>query len=103
MSVVTGIMLILGYGDDADGAEVAQIQQWLAERYNGQQLKEVDDHAGGGKHPQFHALAAGINYLLDDDEFGEFVVSRTWSGPENVVLIVQPENGATRVFRPEPF
>lgn len=103
MSVVTGVMLVLGFGDEEDGDEIAEVQAWLGARYQGQQLVDVADHAGGYKHPQFHALAAGINYLLDDAEFGAFVVSRDWRSPENVVLILQPEEGKTRVYRPGDY
>jgi hypothetical protein len=98
MSVVTGIMLILGAGDW--GAEpLREVQEWIAENYHDQQLKDVSDHAGGGKHPQFEAWAAGINYF-DEDAFIEYAMSREWLHPEAMVLIVQPEDGTSRVFRP---
>lgn len=100
MSVVTGVMLIVGFGDDLDGEAVVQVQDWLAAHRQGQQLKDVSDQAGGWKHPQFRALAAGINTFLEEDEFANFVISRPWRHPENVVLILQPEEGVTRIFRP---
>lgn len=92
-------MLIIGYADDADGEVVAEVQAWLAERGRGQ-LVDVADEAGGFKHPQFHALAAGVNYFLEDNEFAAFVVSRDWRAPWSVVLILQPEEGETKVYRP---
>lgn len=97
MSVVTGIMLITSLNDDA---AIAEVQAWLAERWGGQVLVDVSDSAGGRKHPQFEALAAGINGFVEDEEFAAFVISREWWNPENVVLIMQPEEGAARVYRP---
>lgn len=97
MSVVTGIMLITSLNDDD---AISEVQAWLGERRGGQQLIDVSDGAGGHKHPQFEALAAGINGFLEGDEFAAFVMSREWWNPENVVLILQPETGDTRVFRP---
>lgn len=99
MSVVTGIMLICSVAEENE-PPIAEVQAWLAERLNGQQLNDVSDHTGGSKHPQFLALGAGINYFLDDNEFAAFVLSREWRSPENVVLTMQPEDGETRVFRP---
>lgn len=102
MSVVTGIMLIVGFGEEERERPLAEVQQWLHDRC-GQKLVDVADHAGGWKHPQFHAMAAGINRFVDEDEFARFVCSRNWSCPENVVLILQPEEGQTRLFRPGSY
>jgi hypothetical protein len=112
MSVVTGIMLICCLSD-ADDAPLADIRAWLASReyaVGAYELKDVADFAGGSKHPQFAAFSAGCNYFdchgaeTDDgngtEEFAAFVLSRAWNAPENVVLIMQPEEGETRVFRP---
>jgi hypothetical protein len=96
MSVVTGIMLLLGAGD-WDGEPLAEVQAWLAGK--GFRLRDTSEGAGGNKHPQFEAWAAGINYFLRVDEFAAFTMSRPWSAPENVVLVIQPEDGASRVFR----
>lgn len=99
MSVVTGVMLLVSIGDGTDHSIIDEIQAWLKARGRGQ-LAEISDYAGGSKHPQFEAFTAGINYFLEDAEFCEFVLSREWKYPENVVLILQPEDGPTRVFRP---
>ncbi len=98
MSYVTGAMLICRAHEDK---QIAAIKQWLAEKtgFDDEQLAEVSDHAGGGKHPQFHAYCGGFNYF-DEDEFAMFAMSREWEFPENVVLILQPEDGPTRTFTP---
>ena len=97
MSVVTGVMLIASYEE-----ALAEVQAWLEEKCE-VQLVDVADHAGGGKHPQFEAWSAGINHFDAEDEFVRFVLTRKWECPENVVLILKPEQDATRTFRPFPY
>lgn len=94
MSVVTGVALIVSLGQEDC---VSQAQTWLGERNRGR-MREVADSAGGGKHPQFEIWAAGINNFHDEDEFARFVLSLPWPEPENVVLVLQPEEGSTRVL-----
>lgn len=98
MSVVTGVMLLVG-ALDWDGESLSKVQSWLAERGRGQ-LSDCSDASGGNKHPQFEAWAAGINYFLDVDEFAAFAMSLPWRAPENTVLILHPETGPTQVLRP---
>jgi hypothetical protein len=85
---------------EEDSPALEEVQTWLAGSKDGQQLRDVSDYAGGGKHPQFLAMSAGINGFWDDEEFIAYVLARNWSDPENLVLVIQPEDGATRVFRP---
>lgn len=108
MSKVTGIALIarspiiVDFVDDQAlivSDPIAEIQQWLSERHQGTNLVEVADHAGGSKHPQCECWLAGVNYLAED-EFGKFVVLRRWNMRESVVLMLQPEEGDTRLLRP---
>lgn len=96
MSVVTGIMLIIGPGD-FDEQPISEVQAWLSER-GWPALVDVSDASGGNKHPQFECWSAGINFF-DENEFTSFVMARDWLAPENMVLIIQPEEGAVRVFR----
>lgn len=96
MSVVTGIMLIIGAGDFGE-QPIAEVQAWLYDRRL-PPLVETSDASGGNKHPQFECWSGGFNYF-DDDEFIAFVMGREWLAPENMVLVVQPEEGASRVFR----
>jgi hypothetical protein len=102
MSYVTGVMLICRCGEEEP---LAEIKQWLAERGQDESywtLNEISDRAGGSKHPQFDAFAGGFNYF-DEDEFAYFVMTRQWDRPEGVVLTLQPEETATRVFRPTGY
>lgn len=98
MSVVTGIMLVLGLGEE-DGQALEQVQDWL-ESAGLNALSDVSDHASGNKHPQFLAMAAGYNYFPDGDAFARFVLERDWHEPERVVLTIQPEHGDAKVYRP---
>ncbi|MES2058646.1 MAG: hypothetical protein V4564_22095 [Pseudomonadota bacterium] len=100
MSVVTGVMLIVMFGEDYP---LQPIQDWLADHCDGAQLVDVADLAGGSKHPQFQAMAAGINHFANVNEFAAFVMSRDWSQPESVILVLQPEEGTTDVYRPADF
>jgi hypothetical protein len=96
MSVVSGVTLVT-FLDETKPVE--EIKAWIAEHRMGQ-LAQVDDHFGGWKHPQCDVFGGGFNFL-DEDAFADFVLAREWDHPERVVLVIQPEEGATRVFRPE--
>lgn len=74
---------------------------WLRDKKGaaGWELGLVSDHYAGGKHPQQYVAGGGFNYFAED-EFATFVLGLPWEHPENVVLVIQPEDGPTRVFRP---
>lgn len=101
MSIVTGVVLCCALteedGEDAPIEQVVAINQWLMQRGRGA-LVDVTDHAGGYRHPQMLVFAGGFNHL-DEDEFVRVVLSQSWLEPSNVVLVMQPEEGETRVFR----
>ena len=105
MSVVTGIVVVVsvceGDTDRTAEASVERLNDWLSANYREEMrpLKLVADHFGGNKHPQLIAAGAGLNHL-DEDAFAEAFLAMPWTDPENVLLIMQPEDGATRVFRP---
>lgn len=102
MSIVSGITLHVGVLDDhEDNAPVwNKINEFLASK-DVRPLVRVDDHYGGSKHPQCAVYGAGYNYFSSvEDEFAAFIISLEWGDPENVVLIIQPENGPTKVYRP---
>jgi hypothetical protein len=101
MSVVTGVMLIVGALDWAD-SPLREVHDWVGDRRPGEQLLDVSNHAGGRKHPEFEAWAAGFNYFGEEEEFVSFVLSRQWIAPENLVLIISPQTGETKVHRPGP-
>jgi hypothetical protein len=106
MSVVSGITLLTGVSEDyieqEDGSDrwplIERINIWLDER-NFSALTSVEDHYGGSKHPQLTVHGAGFNYFPEDD-FAAFVLSLPWKQPENMLLIIQPEEGPTKVYRP---
>lgn len=107
MSVVSGVTLHISVAEDsaeqADGSEiyanVSKINDWLAER-NCAPLVSVEDHYGGSKRPQVAVFGAGYNYFMPRDEFIGFVLTLDWWNPGNVVLLINPEDGPTMIFRP---
>ena len=104
MSVVSGVVLCASCAEDEtieDGpcALFEKINDWLAEK-GSFKLNQVETNFGGRKHPQMFVAGGGFNYL-PEDEFAEFVLSLPWNYPENVVLVIGPDQGATRVFRPQ--
>jgi hypothetical protein len=103
MSYVSNVTLICSVMEDEPGQAIAEIKQWLAERCGERaaywELKEVSDYAGGAKAMECLVYCGGFNYF-DEDDFAEFVLSLEWDHPENVVLIIDPQEGQTRVFRP---
>jgi len=106
MSVVTGVMLICSLSDgaeDVDCIAITEIQAWLDARFDGLQLRDVSHSAGGGKSPQFAAFCGGFNYMRDrEDEFARFVMTRMWREPDEMVLVLRPENGPCKVYRADP-
>lgn len=103
MSVVSGIVLCtscceIEANEDDPVILFEKINAWLKERQFGN-LKRVEDHFGGNKHPQMFVAGAGFNNFPEDD-FVSFFYSLQWENPENVVLIIEPEEGATKVYRP---
>ena len=106
MSSVSGVTLVFGVdgldkspiGEEAEPV-VERLNAWLKEHETHPSIREVTNEYG--KHPQCHVLGAGLNYL-DEDAFAAYVMSLPWRSPENVVLVIQPEHGGTRVWRPLP-
>lgn len=105
MSVVTAVTLICSLTDgegDHDGElsrQITDINEWLAERDFGP-LVNVAAHSGGTKHPQCCTFHCGYNHFYES-EFTAVALSMLWQDPENFVLVIQPEEGPTRVFTEE--
>lgn len=97
MSIVTGIILSTSCDEDMSAPESPWnlVNAWLVERNYGE-LKAVDDQFGGEKHPQITVAGGGYNQF-PEEEFAKFVLSLDWATPENVVLVVQPEDGPPKV------
>lgn len=100
MSSVTGLVLMCSLIDgDGEGRQnIVGLDDWLAQR-GFRPLVDVSISSGGTKHPQCVTFHCGYN-SFPEDEFAQHVLSAKWADPENVVLIMQPEDGSTRVFRP---
>ena len=104
MSIVSGVVLCTSCCEldflDGDVGPLLQINEWLAAQDLGP-LVRVEGLAGGNKHPQMFIACAGYNYFYShEDAFAAFVMSLPWENPENVVLVIEPEEGATRLWRP---
>jgi len=106
MSVVTGLVLVCSLGETMPLAEhppggIEQINEWLAARDRALLADAAEDYALGDKHPQFFLYMAGYNHF-PEDEFIAFFQTLRWFDPERAVLMLQPEDGPTRVIRPDP-
>ena len=110
VSSVTGVLLCYSIAEDFESADdapprfLAEINQWLADRAWTPDLPQwrldpVDEFFGGTKHPQISVWGGGFNHFPEDD-FAAFIMSLDWRCPENVVLILNPEDGPARVLRP---
>lgn len=105
MSIVSGVTLHMSAAEksfEQDGKDVVhvvdKINGWLAEQHFGQ-LVSVEGHYGGNKHPQVLVYGGGYNYF-PEDEFAKFVLSLVWDEPEEAVLLIQPDEGPTKIYRP---
>lgn len=106
MSVVTGVVLCASCsepdgseGEDGPAAWIETVNAWLSERSEAWLLTPVENRFGGGKHPQMNVAGGGFNHFPEDD-FLTFLRTLKWESPENVILVMQPEDGATIVWRP---
>ena len=110
MSVVTSFLLICSPAEEFNWSEkppgnLATINAWLKARNFDTLFDCAGSHgnpkgtSAGNKYPQFHVYMAGFNHF-PEDEFIAFFRTVEWEEPENVVLIMDPDQGTTRVFRP---
>lgn len=103
MSVVTGLVLMCSLldGEAPTGGfelsdNIKHLNSWLMDR-GFRPLKNVAHDSGGSTHPQCMTFHCGYNHF-PEDAFAAQVLSLEWGDPENVILVMQPEEGATRVF-----
>ena len=109
MSVVTCVILSVSLSEggcgfnDGDTAKIDNINSWIAANSNTTTINgplwEISDHAGGSKRPQAFIFIGGLNHLREE-EFVDFLRTIDWDEPEDVVLVMMPEQEATRVWRP---
>ncbi len=85
-------------GSDAPGP-LLKAQNWLADRG----WPKLSPLQGGGVNaPSVDVWASDFNRMGDEaTAFADYVVSLPWSFPESVILIIHPEEGDARVYRPE--
>jgi len=95
MSVVSGVTLLCSCVEDD---QMPALNAWLDSQQIIARFREVSESGGGNKAPQQDIYQAGYNYFRED-EFAAFVGALPWQSPENVVLVIQPEDGKTRVWR----
>ena len=94
MSVVSGVTIQANISNEDF---IENINKWLKARYFSQ-LCSVEHYYGGDKHPQVKIWGGGFNYFPEDD-FASYIISLPWKFRENVVLLINPEEGSTRVWQ----
>jgi hypothetical protein len=106
MSVVTGVTLISQCCDEHSvGTLVNRLNVWIRNdpTCGPGSLKRVDEHYGGGKHPENFVWGAGLNYL-SWNEFIKFAKGLPWRDAltlpdeERVILVVSPDQRPAEVI-----
>lgn len=108
MSYVDSVLLCISCGEDStegpapdytDTYElVERINAWLVER-EFSPLLDITDRMGGSKSSQMIVFGAAYNYFSPRADFPALVRSMPWVYPEEMVLIMNPEEGPTAVHR----
>ena len=104
MSVVTSIIIQVSCAEDGFDYKrgndffIKTLNDFL-EKENYFPLVELTDYMERDKHPQTRVFGGGYNYFLEK-EFTDLFLSLPYKYPENVVLVLNPEDGATEVYRP---
>jgi hypothetical protein len=96
MSRVTGVTLLTHCIEELNW--LRKCNEWLVANGHSRGLIQVDSFYGGTKTPQQNIYGAGLNYL-QIEEFAAFVRSLPWEYPENVLLVLAPEDEQPLVFR----
>lgn len=99
MSTVSGILLQVSCIDDREDSELwAKIDAWMAAHEGGpfRPLVDVTDHLVVHKHPQTYVAGGGYN-CFPEVEFADFVMGLPWERSDNVVLLINPEDGPTKI------
>ena len=95
MSVVSGITLMMRCGEED---ALPALNAWLDAHEITARFTDVTDAFGGNKRPQTRVYGSGLNFF-NEDAFADEIGCRPWQYPANVVLVIQPENGPTRIWR----
>lgn len=102
MSFVSSVLLQVScaeesFHDEGPRPGLVAINDWLSQR-NMLPIVELDELMCCGKHPQTYVFGGGYNHFPEDD-FADFILGMKWDCPENVVLVINPEEGPTRIWR----
>lgn len=104
MSSVSSVILQVSCAEDGFDCEeekhknIDKINKWL-KKNNKFPLVDLTSYMQRGKHPQTFVFGAGYNFFPEED-FASFIINRKYNYPENVVLLINPEDGKTKVYRP---
>lgn len=97
MSVVTGVTL--HFKENYTESVLPKINSWLSDHEFGP-LIPVEKHYGGNKHPQIMLCGAGYNFFSCEEDFINFITKELyWDHDENLVLIINSEDGPAKVYR----
>jgi hypothetical protein len=107
MSSVTGVVLQTSCAENTK--LIDEINKWLRFGYGcgaasprPWSLVDTSSFAGGHKHPGLRVLVGGFSgFSSTDKRFRNFVLNLPWFSPEQVVLIITYEDGASQVYRPD--
>lgn len=110
MSYVDSILLCISCGEEfTEGSApdyvdtyelIERINAWLAER-DFSPLLDITDRMGGSKSSQMIVFGAAYNHFSPRTDFAALARSMPWICPDAMVLIMNPEEGATEVVRPK--
>lgn len=96
MSRVTGIVLTCSAeASIVNGDNITKIDKWLYDHHYAV-LADLTGHCSGNEH---YVYGAEYNHFYEK-EFIDYFNGLKWEYPENVVLIIKPEEGKTLVIRP---
>ncbi len=100
MSVVTSVILQMSCAEDGfvgdDTSRLDKINAFLASSKH-PPLTDLTPHMGGNRHPQTYVFGGGYNHFFER-KFSEFIMRFDWKRRANVVLVMNPEAGPTRVW-----
>lgn len=91
MSIVTSVTIITHC---AENTIVPAINGWLL-THGCSPLIQIDSHSGGNKAMQCNVWAGAYSRMIDD--LPKVFAALSSDYPENLVMIIQPEEGPTEV------
>lgn len=105
MSIVSGLIVCCCSSEGS--ANFRLINNWIADHWSGGEvlggpMTRIEGWFGGNKHPQMYVAGAGLDkFGAHVEAFVAFVLSLTWEYRGNLIIVHQPEEGPTQVWRPD--